>query len=454
MKIQSINPATQTVNKEFDSFTKEQLAQICKDSKKAFLKWKNLELSERTSLIRRLGQELNSNKEKYAELITLEMGKNIKESKAEIEKCAWTCDIYSQNAGKWLQDEIVETEARKSYIRIEPLGTILSIMPWNFPFWQALRFGIPALTVGNVSILRHSNSVPMCSLAIEEAFTNAGFPENVFKSVLTDHETVIKLIKNKNVDGVSLTGSFGAGSDVAKVAGKLAKKFVLELGGSDPFIVLEDADIDNAARKAMEARNISNGQSCIAAKRFMIAKPIAQEFTKRLVAMTKELVVGDPTDPLTDIGPLASEQQLATLEGQVKDATSKRARIECGGKKLDRKGFFYEPTVLTEISSNMKVAKEEVFGPVTPIIPFKTPKEAIRFANSSVYGLGASIWTSDLQKAEQMAKELQNGMVYVNGIVKSDPRLPFGGVKQSGIGRELSRYGLLEFANIKSIVIS
>lgn len=454
MRIQSINPATEEVNKEFEAFTKDQVLDICKGSRKAFAEWEGLQLSERTSYIRKLADSLRSKKEDYARLITLEMGKPIKESLAEIEKCAWTCEVYADNAQGWLADETVGTEARKSLITFEPIGVILSIMPWNFPFWQALRFGIPALTLGNVSVLRHSNSVPMCSLAIEDAFRNAGFPENTFRAILTGHELVNKLIRTKFIDGVSLTGSTGAGREVAKVAAKNIKRFVLELGGSDPFIVLDDANIELACSKAREGRNISSGQSCIAAKRFIVVRSRAKEFTDRLVSLTKETVVGDPMDKNTDVGPLANMQQLIKLEEQVKDAVSKGAHAECGGNRLARKGYFYEPTVLTNIKDSMLVSKEEVFGPVSPIIIARNENDAIRIANSTRYGLGASIWTETREKGEEIARKIKAGTVYVNQIVRSDPRLPFGGIKESGIGRELSRYGMLEFANIKSIVIS
>lgn len=454
MKIQSINPSTEEINGEFETFTKEHITEICKNSRNEFTEWKSLQLSEKTAQFMKLASTLRANKEKYGKLITIEMGKPIKEAIAEVEKCAWACEVYAQNASKWLQDELVSTEAKKSLVTFEPIGTILSIMPWNFPFWQVLRFGIPALTIGNVTILRHSNSVPMCALAIQDAFKSAGFPQNVFSTIITDHDMVSKLIKSKYIDGVSLTGSIAAGKEVAKVSGKSTKKLVLELGGSDPFIVLEDADIELASTKAREGRNISSGQSCIAAKRFIVVKSRADEFTERLVELTKNVIVGDPMDEKTMIGPLANQQQLKKLDEQVTDAVSKGAKVNCGGKKLERKGYFYEPTVLTNIKNNMAVAKEEVFGPVSPIIIVRNEKEAVKVANSTSYGLGASIWTKDLEKGERLARAMECGMVYVNSIVKSDPRLPFGGVKESGIGRELSRYGLLEFANIKSIVIS
>ncbi len=454
MRVQSINPVTEQVNKEFETFTKEQCMEICSSVKDAFDGWRMLQLNERIDYIKRLAVVLRSKKEEYAKLITLEMGRPITNSPNEIEKCAFTCDVYAQNAQSWLKDEPAQTESKKSFVAFEPIGTVLEIMPWNFPFWQVLRCAIPALTLGNVCVLRHSNSVPMCALAIEEAFKSAGFPQNVFRTVISDHQVASSLIKSRFIDAVSLTGSTEAGKEVAKVASKNMKKFVLELGGSDPFIVLDDADMDLTCKKAVEARNQSSGQSCIAAKRFIVMKKVANEFTEKYVALTKNIIVGDPMDPSTQIGPLANEQQLNKLDGQIKDAVSKGAKVECGGSRLNRKGYFYAPTVITGIKRSMRVTKEEVFGPVSPIIIAKKENDAIKIANSTSYGLGASVWTRDLERGERLARGLEVGVVGVNEIEKSDPRLPFGGIKQSGIGRELSRYGLLEFANIKSIKIS
>ena len=454
MKVQSINPATEQLNKEFETLTPNQIKDVCKISNSAFEKWKNFQLEERANLIRALANTLRSKKEQYAKLITIEMGKPYKESLAEIEKCAWTCEIYADNSAKWLQDEPVSTEAQKSFVAFEPIGTVLAVMPWNFPFWQALRCAIPALTVGNTCILRHSNSVPMSALAIEEAFKDANFPDGTFKTVITDHDAVKKMINSRYINGVSVTGSMETGSEIAKASAKKIKKCVLELGGSDPFIVLEDADLDLAAHKAREGRNISSGQSCIAAKRFIVVRSVSEVFKEKLVVLTKEVIIGDPMDMKTEIGPLANRQQLEKLEYQVSDATSKGAKVECGGKKRQGKGYFFEPTVISEVKKNMAVATDEVFGPVSPIIIAKDEKEAIKIANSTNFGLGASIWTKDIGRGEKIARQIESGMVYVNQIVRSDPRLPFGGVKESGIGRELSRYGLLEFANIKSIIIS
>ncbi len=454
MKIQSINPATGQVNKEYESFPKEEIISIAKSSRIAFDEWSVRDVADRAGYLTKLAIALRSKKEEYGKIMTLEMGKPIKQSIAEVEKCAWTAEVFAQNAVKWLEDEPVEMGMKKSYVTHEPLGVILSIMPWNFPFWQAMRFAIPAIVAGNVSILRHSNVVPMSSFAIEEAFRLAGFPENVFRSVLTDHDQIKFLVKSKYTDGVSLTGSVEAGSAVGAVAGKTIKKFVLELGGSDPFIVLDDADVPLACQGATDGRLVNSGQSCICSKRFIVVKSVAEEFTKRFAELMSTQVVGDPMDEKTTVGPLANKQQLDTIASQVKESVAMGAKVECGGNVVNRKGFFYEPTVLSNIKPNMRVAKEEVFGPVAPIFIAKNEREAIKLANSSPFGLGASVWTKDLEKGERVAAQLQAGLTFVNSFVKSDPRIPFGGVKRSGIGRELSRYGLLEFTNTKSVVIA
>ncbi len=453
MIVKSINPATEETNKEFEAFSKEQTIRTFKDSRKAFDTWKKLTIEKRSDYMRNLAKALRDNKAEYARLMTIEMGKPIKQSMAEVEKCAWTAEVYADNSKKWLEEEIVQTDSKKSYVTFQPLGVIFSIMPWNFPFWQAFRFGIPALAAGNVSVLRHSNAVPMCSLAIEEAFKLAGFPENVFKSVITDHKIVSYLIKSKHVDAVSLTGSVEAGSRIGQLAGKSIKKFVLELGGNDPFIVLEDADLELACKNAASARTLNSGQSCIAAKRFIVVKKIAQDFTSLFVESMRALKVGNPLDESTDIGPMANVQQLETLAAQVKDAVEKGGRIECGGKKIEGKGHFFEPTVISNVKKSMRIAKEEVFGPVATVIVVKNDKEFVKVANNSEFGLGTSVWTSDIEHGERLAREIQTGAVFVNSIVKSDPRMPFGGIKKSGIGRELSHYGLKEFVNVKSINI-
>ncbi len=453
MKIQSVNPATEQVNKEFEVFDKSKALEICRLSKNAFPEWAALDVKERESYMRKLAAVLRKKSRKYAESMTIEMGKPIKQSLAEIEKCAWTAEIYAENSEKWLESEEVKTDARKSYIAHQPLGLILGIMPWNFPFWQALRFAIPAMSAGNAAVLRHSNVVPICALDIESAFREAGFPENVFRTIITDHDTVNALIKSDFVDGVSLTGSVEAGSKVAAVAGKNIKKFVLELGGSDPFVVLEDADIALACAKAVEGRTINTGQSCISSKRFIVVKRVAEEFIIGFAELMKDKKTGDPMLESTDIGPLANKAQLEKLEDQVKRALSKGAVARAGGKRLNRKGYFFEPSVIANVKKSSPLFKEEVFGPVAPVTIVKNEEEAIIAANNSQFGLGASIWTEDYEKGERLASRLEAGTVAVNSIVRSDPRLPFGGIKRSGIGRELSRYGLLEFTNVKSVII-
>ena len=453
MIIKSLNPATESVNREFETFSRDAVLERCKAAQRAFAQWSAVEVDDRAAMMRKLAAVLRQKSRDYGRIMTLEMGKPIRQAVAEVEKCAFAADVYAESAKRWLADEIVDAGFRKSFVTPQPLGVILSIMPWNFPFWQAMRFGIPALTAGNVSILRHSNVCPMSSLAIEESFRLAGFPDGVFSSIITDHDEVKRLVRSRYISGVSLTGSVEAGRSVAALAGKNIKKFVLELGGSDAFIVLDDADPQTAGQKAAEGRMINSGQSCIAAKRFIVARQIADEFTKAFVASTERLKVGDPLEESTDIGPMASRQQVETLDAQVKESISQGAKIETGGHRLEGRGYFYQPTVVTAVRGSMPLLKQEVFGPVGPVVVARNDDDALRIANSSQFGLGASVWTSDPEKGERMARRIEAGLVYVNGIVASDPRFPFGGIKQSGIGRELSRHGLLEFTNIKSVII-
>ena len=453
MKFKTINPATEETIAEFSTLSKEEVLEAAERSHSAWKDWRKVDISERSDYFRKLAKVLKNNKERYARLMTLEMGKPIKQSLAEVEKCAWCAEFYADNAGKWLENEIVQADGKKHFVSFEPLGVILSIMPWNFPFWQAFRFGIPTLIAGNASILKHSNHVPQCALAIEEAYIEAGFPQNVFKTVVTDHESVAELVKSDLVQGVSLTGSTAAGARIAELAGKNLKRVVLELGGSDPFIVLDDADIESAARNAVAGRTLNSGQSCIAAKRFIVMKNVAEEFSGKFAEYTSSLVVGNPMDLKTDVGPLVNKDGLLQIESQVHDAVSKGARILAGGKRLERKGFFYMPTVLGNVKEDMRVVTEEVFGPVAPIIIVENEEGAVEIANNTEFGLGASIWTRDESKGLQIAKQLEVGDVFINSIVKSDPRMPFGGVKKSGIGRELSKYGWKEFVNVKGINI-
>ncbi len=452
MKIQSVNPYTEEVMKEYPLLRQRELDMIIESSRTAFNAWRDTSIAERAGLVKRLGEHLRTEKRRYAELITKEMGKPIKDSLAEIEKCAWLCDYYADNAERFLAPENVQTEAKRSYVAFEPLGVVLAIMPWNFPFWQAFRFGVPAVAAGNVVLLKHASNVPTTAIAIEEAFRSAGFPENVMKTVLIDPEMALRLVDEDKVDAVSLTGSNKAGEQVGAAAGGRIKPFVLELGGSDAFIVLDDADIEKAARTAARARMINTGQSCIAAKRFIVMESVAEEFKKHFIEQLKELKIGDPMDETTDIGPVAKREILNTLREQLRDAQAKGGqviRLEYASKK----GYFFPPAVVLNPKPGMKIMTEEVFGPIAPIITVKDEDEAVRVANDTEYGLGAAIWSRDTERAERLAKRIEAGFIAVNDMVRSDPRLPFGGVKKSGIGRELSHYGLKEFVNIKSVVV-
>ncbi len=448
-KIITINPATEQTIEEFDVCTKEQVDQAVSDSKKALKIWKELGM-QRADYLVSLADELRKNKATLARLITTEMGKPIKESLEEVEKCAWVMRYYAENGIKFLQTQYVTTDAKKSFVVLEPLGVIGSIMPWNFPLWQALRFAAPSLMSGNTVVLKPSSVAPRCGIAIEDSFRNSGFPENVFQTVVGDLTTA-ELLLDANIDGVSFTGSVNVGAKVGQKALSRLKKCVLELGGSDPFIVCNDANIEKAATGALKGRFINCGQSCIASKRFFVVKDVAEEFIDKFVKKTEKLKVGDPLDEDTDIGPLVNKSALETARDQVYDAIAKGANLLTGGERIERKGFFFPPTIISKVTKEMKVMQEETFSPVAPITIVDNEDEAVKLANSSRFGLGASVWTEDLIKAERMTTMLENGMICVNNVVVSDPRLPFGGIKDSGIGRELSSYGMLEFTNIKSV---
>ena len=451
---ETINPATDRKIGRYELLSTNDAMTVAKKVCDAHRStWSGLVVARRTDHLRELAKALRSKHTEYAKLMTEEMGKPISQSEAEVEKCAWTAEVYAANSEAWLADEFIKTDARLSYVTLQPLGVVLSIMPWNFPFWQAFRFAIPAIAAGNACVLRHSNVCPGSSMAIEGSFVEAGFPRDVFRSIITDHDVVPELIGSDFIQGVSLTGSVEAGSRVGEQAGKHLKKFVLELGGSDPFIVLGEADAEKAAKVGANARLINSGQSCIAAKRFIVVESIAREFIENFVQEFEKKKTGDPMDPKTDVGPLANKQQVATVDAQVKDATSKGAKVAIGGHPRSGAGAFYEPTVLESVTPEMKVMREEVFGPVAPIYVVKDEDEAIRVANDSEFGLGASVWTSDSSKVKGLASKIQTGMVFVNSLVKSDPRMPFGGIKKSGIGRELYKYGLREFVNVKSVNI-
>ncbi len=451
-KIQSINPYTEQVIREFDLLERDEVDREIQVSRKVFSNWRDMPVTERVKYIKKLGEVLRSEKRTYAELMTKEMGKPIKESLAEVEKCAWLCDYYAENGVRFLAPEDIKTEAKKSYVMYQPLGVVLAIMPWNFPFWQAFRFGIPAVTAGNVVVLKHASNVPMTALAIEEAFRRAGFPNNVFKTLIIDATEALRLIDKDMVDAVSLTGSNRAGEEVGEHAGRTIKKLVLELGGSDPFIVLDDADAEKAGRMAANARVINTGQSCIAAKRFIVMQGIADSFKQHFIARLRELKIGDPMDEATDIGPVAKRDILNSLNAQLRDAAAKGAEI-VQMPVPTHKGLFFAPAAVYNPKPNMKVLHEEVFGPIAPVIVVKDEDEAIRVANDTEYGLGASVWSRNTDRAERVAAKLEVGTIAINDMVKSDPRLPFGGVKKSGIGRELSHYGLKEFVNIKSVIV-
>ncbi len=451
-KIETINPSTGKVIAAYENESPDQVSRKVKAARDAFAKWKKLDLAERAEYMRRLGRVMRKNREEYARLVTEEMGKPIRQSLAEIEKCAWVCDYYAERAEVFLRDEIIPTEFRKSFVSFEPLGVVASIMPWNFPFWQVMRFAVPTLTAGNVGVLKHSSVCLGSALKLEQAFKDAGFPENVFQSVIGDYRAGEALIQ-ADIDAVSVTGSVNTGKRVAELASQGLKKFVLELGGSDPFVVLEDADLNQTAHMATQSRLLNTGQSCIAAKRFIVVQEIADKFTKLFVENTQAEVVGDPLDSKTTVGPLVRDNQRQALAKQVEDAKDKGGKVLTGGQPIKREGFFYEPTIISNVNHDMDVVREEVFGPAAPIIVVKNDEEAIREANNSEFGLGASIWTNNIERGIRLARQVESGIVSVNEMVKSDPRLPFGGIKKSGIGRELSEFGIREFVNIKSVVV-
>jgi len=453
MKLRSINPATGEPLEEFELATEEEVSKIIKEARVASKVWRETDIAERTKHLSKAADLFKADRMELAKLVTREMGKPIKESLAEVDKCSAALDYFAENAERMLRDEVVKTEFHKSYVAFEPLGIVFAVMPWNFPYWQVIRCGAPALSAGNTVILKHSSYVPRCSLELERIFRDAGLPEFVFKTILADSKLAEKIIES-DVDAVSFTGSMSTGSRIAELAGKHLKKFVLELGGSDPFIVLDDADLPFTVKWAVASRIINTGQSCIAAKRFIVMKKIAQEFEKNFTKEMKALRIGDPLDAETDVGPLVREEQRILMEEFVNDAVTKGAKILTGGERIHDKGFFFKPTVLTNVNHSMRILNEETFGPIAPIIRVDDEEDAVREANSVDFGLGSSIWSKDRKRAEGLARKIQAGNVYINKMVASDPRLPFGGTKKSGIGRELSRYGILEFTNIKTVLVN
>ncbi|MHB0870649.1 MAG: NAD-dependent succinate-semialdehyde dehydrogenase [Chloroflexota bacterium] len=451
--MKSINPATEEVLGRFPLFSDDQVDRALDSAQWAFHSWSETTFEERAERLRRAAEYLRTNRARLAGLITLEMGKPIAQSEAEIEKCAWNCDYYADNARQFLADQPRPSSAAESYVTFDPLGPVLAIMPWNFPFWQLFRFAAPTLMAGNTALLKHASNVPRCSLAIEEVFRASGFPEGVFQTLLVSGTTADKIITDPRIAAVTVTGSNATGRKVSQTAGAVTKKSVLELGGSDPFIVLEDAELEEAARVAVRSRYQNSGQSCIAAKRFIVVEAVADAFLDRMVAEATALKMGDPTDRATDIGPLARGDLRDVLARQVSDSVGKGARVLLGGYRPRGAGFFYAPTILADIRPDMPVFREETFGPVAAVLRVPDVDEAIRLANDSLYGLGSDLWTRDLERAKAVARRIQSGSVFINGMVASDPRLPFGGVKGSGYGRELSELGIREFTNVKTVWI-
>ncbi len=454
MTIATVNPATGQTLRTFTPLSEPELDARIQCAADAFRRYRRTPLADRIRMLARAAEILESDKEKFARLMVTEMGKTLKAAMEEAAKCAWGCRYYAENAERFLADEMVETGTSRSFVIYQPLGPVLAIMPWNFPFWQVFRFAAPALAAGNVALLKHASNVPQCALTIQEIFRRAGWPEGCFQTLLIETDRVRRVIEDPRVVAATLTGSTTAGSHVASAAGKQIKRTVLELGGSDPFIVMPSADLDAAVQSAVKARTINNGQSCIAAKRFIVAEEVADEFERRLVAGMQALVVGDPMDPATDVGPLANEAQVKTLTDQIGRSVHAGARLLMGGYRLERAGYYFAPGVLTNITEDSPAYREEIFGPVALLFRVRDLDEAIRVANDSEFGLGASAWTSNERERDRFVSELEAGMVFINAMVASDPRVPFGGVKRSGYGRELSHYGLREFVNTKTVWIA
>jgi succinate-semialdehyde dehydrogenase / glutarate-semialdehyde dehydrogenase len=454
MKLQSVNPATGEPIESFDEISDADLEAALARAHETFRTYRRTSFAARARWMHQAARILEGEKDKWARLMTREMGKTYKAAVAETEKCAWACRFFADHGERFLADESIETDADASHVRYLPLGPVLAVMPWNFPFWQVVRFAAPALMAGNVGLLKHASNVPGSALALQEIFRNAGFPAGAFQTLLMGPERIARVIADGRVKAVTLTGSDIAGAKVAEEAGKHLKKTVLELGGSDPFIVLPSADVDAAVRTAITARTINNGQSCIAAKRFIVHAQVYDEFERRMVAGLARLTVGDPMDPHTDVGPLATAQILETVARQVDESVRAGARLLTGGRRLDRPGNFYQVSALGRIPEDAPAYREEVFGPVALLFRVRDLDEAIELANGSVYGLGSSVWTNDKAERRRCVEELEAGTTFINAMVVSDPRLPFGGVKRSGFGRELARHGIREFVNVKSVSVT
>ncbi|HEY6928204.1 MAG TPA: NAD-dependent succinate-semialdehyde dehydrogenase [Thermoanaerobaculia bacterium] len=454
MSIESINPTTGSRLRHFEPLSDAEISGRLDRARHAFRSWRESPFSERAERMRRAGDLLENEKKRWGELMTMEMGKPIGAAIAEAEKCAWVCRYYAEHAEAFLADEPASTDASRSYARYEPLGAVLAVMPWNFPFWQVFRFAAPGLMAGNVGLLKHASNVPQCALAIEEIFHRAGFPEGVFQTLLIGSDRVAALIEDSRIAAVTLTGSEAAGVSVGRAAGAQIKKVVLELGGSDPFIVFPSANLEEAVSTAVRARTINNGQSCIAAKRFIFHREIARELERRFVEKMATLKVGDPMDPTTEIGPLATPAIRNEVHDQVRKTVAAGGRLVLGGQPVERPGNFYAPTVLTDVPEGSPAAQEEIFGPVAGLFTAESIDEAISIANRTRFGLAASAWTNVDRERERFVREIEAGNVFVNGMVKSDPRLPFGGIKRSGVGRELSAHGIREFVNVKTIWVA
>jgi succinate-semialdehyde dehydrogenase/glutarate-semialdehyde dehydrogenase len=453
MALESINPATGIVLEHFVEWSHAQVAQVVDQTQQAWLGWRATSFADRATLMKAAAQVLRDNVDLYARTMALEMGKPISEGRAEVNKCAGCCDFYADHAERFLADEVIASDAAKSYVAHRPLGVILAVMPWNFPFWQVFRFAAPALMAGNAGLLKHSSNVPRCALQIEEVFVKAGFPSDVFRTLMIGSGKVDQVIEHPAVKAVTLTGSDIAGRKVAAKAGQMLKKTVMELGGSDPFVVLADANLDEAAQVAAKARCINSGQSCIAAKRFIVEAPVYEAFLEKFRAATAALVMGDPLDERSQVGAQARGDLMGELHAQVEASVAKGAKVVLGGRPLDGPGSFYPPTILIDVVPGMPAYDEELFGPVAAVIHARDADDALRIANDTPFGLGASVWTRDAAKGEAFAARVEVGASFVNGMVKSDPRLPFGGVKISGFGRELSHHGIKEFVNIQTMWI-
>jgi len=451
MAIASINPASGKLFAEFVPLSSDELNLKVDRAVEAFRRFRKLPFGARAELMAKVAHILENGKRNFAEIITAEMGKTLISAVAEVEKCAWACRYYAENAEKQLADDMVETSASRSFVRYQPLGPVLAIMPWNFPFWQVFRFAAPALMAGNVGLLKHASNVPQCALAIERIFLQAGFPEGVFQTLVIDAKQVEQLLDDDRVMAGTLTGSEPAGQSVAGGAGRNIKKTVLELGGSDPFIVMPTANLEDAVSTAVKARTINNGQSCIAAKRFIVADEIYDAFEASFVQRMRSLRVGDPMDPATEVGPLATTRIREELDLQVTAALHAGARVLTGGKKIEGAGNFYEPTVLVDVPRDSAVFQQELFGPVAMLFRVRRIEEALQLANDSRFGLASSFWSNDADEIAKAIDELEAGQVFINGMVASDPRLPFGGIKRSGYGRELGPFGIKEFVNIKTV---